>query len=85
VVTGVGALIHVYATSYMAKDPAYWRFFSFLNLFIFAMLLLVLGDNFVVMFFGWEGVGCAATCSSASGTATTRRPRQAPRRSSSIA
>ena len=57
VVTGVGALIHVYATSYMAKDPAYWRFFAYLNLFIFAMLLLVLGDNFVVMFFGWEGVG----------------------------
>jgi len=57
VVTGVGALIHVYATGYMADDPAYWRFFSFFNLFIFSMLLLVLGDNIIVMFFGWEGVG----------------------------
>jgi NADH-quinone oxidoreductase subunit L len=41
----------------MAEDPAYWRFFAYLNLFIFSMLLLVMGDNFVVMFFGWEGVG----------------------------
>ncbi|MBI4704627.1 MAG: NADH-quinone oxidoreductase subunit L [Deltaproteobacteria bacterium] len=57
VVTGVGALIHVYATAYMADDPGYWRFFAEFNLFIFAMLLLVLGDNFIVMFFGWEGVG----------------------------
>ncbi|MBW2529172.1 MAG: hypothetical protein JRI23_33660, partial [Deltaproteobacteria bacterium] len=57
VVTGVGALIHVYATSYMADDPGYWRFFAYFNLFIFAMLLLVLGDNIIVMFFGWEGVG----------------------------
>lgn len=57
VVTGVGLLIHVYAAGYMQKEPSYWRFFSYLNLFIFAMLLLVLGDNFVVMFFGWEGVG----------------------------
>ena len=57
VVTGVGLLIHIYATGYMAKDPSYWRFFSYLNLFIFSMLLLILGDNFIVMFFGWEGVG----------------------------
>jgi NADH-quinone oxidoreductase subunit L len=57
VVTGVGLLIHVYATGYMETEPSYWRFFSYLNLFIFAMLLLVLGDNFFVMFFGWEGVG----------------------------
>jgi NADH-quinone oxidoreductase subunit L len=57
VVTGVGFLIHVYAGAYMQKEPSYWRFFSYLNLFIFAMLLLVLGDNFFVMFFGWEGVG----------------------------
>jgi proton-translocating NADH-quinone oxidoreductase chain L len=57
IITGVGTLIHVYATSYMEKEPAYWRFFCYLNLFVFSMLLLVLGDNFIVMFFGWEGVG----------------------------
>src|SRR5215813_13642951 len=57
IITGVGTLIHVYATSYMETEPAYWRFFTYLNLFVFSMLLLVLGDNFVVMFFGWEGVG----------------------------
>ena len=57
IVTGVGALIHIYACAYMKHDPAYWRFFAFLNLFVFSMLLLVLADNLVVMFFGWEGVG----------------------------
>jgi NADH-quinone oxidoreductase subunit L len=57
IITGVGTLIHVYASSYMENEPAYWRFFTYLNLFIFSMLLLVLGDNFIVMFFGWEGVG----------------------------
>ncbi len=57
VVTGIGTLIHVFSIGYMAEDPAYWRFFAYLNLFIFSMLLLVMGDNFVVMFFGWEGVG----------------------------
>jgi NADH-quinone oxidoreductase subunit L len=57
IITGVGTLIHIYATSYMEKEPAYWRFFTYLNLFVFSMLLLVLGDNFIVMFFGWEGVG----------------------------
>ena len=57
IITGVGTLIHVYATSYMESEPAYWRFFCYLNLFVFSMLLLVLGDNFIVMFFGWEGVG----------------------------
>ena len=57
VVTGVGLLIHIYAGGYMETEPSYWRFFSYLNLFIFAMLLLILGDNFFVMFFGWEGVG----------------------------
>ncbi|APR83511.1 NADH-ubiquinone oxidoreductase chain L [Minicystis rosea] len=60
VITGVGSLIHVYACAYMEKEPAYWRFFTYLNLFVFAMLLLVLGDNFIVMFFGWEGVGLAS-------------------------
>ncbi len=57
IITGVGSLIHLYAASYMEKEPSYWRFFCYLNLFIFSMLLLVLGDNFIVMFFGWEGVG----------------------------
>jgi len=57
VVTTVGGLIHVYSTGYMADDPDYWRFFFWLNLFMFAMLLLVMGDSFVLMFFGWEGVG----------------------------
>ena len=57
IITGVGSLIHIYAFSYMENEPAYWRFFTYLNLFVFSMLLLVLGDNFIVMFFGWEGVG----------------------------
>jgi len=57
VVTFVGTLIHVYSTGYMKDDPAYWRFFAYLNLFLFAMLVLVLGDNLLLMFVGWEGVG----------------------------
>ncbi len=60
IVTGIGALIHVFSIGYMADEPSYWRFFSYLNLFVFAMLLLVMGDNFAVMFFGWEGVGLAS-------------------------
>jgi len=57
VITGVGFLIHVYATGYMADDPSYSRFFSYMNLFVAAMLMLVLGDNLVVLYLGWEGVG----------------------------
>ncbi len=57
IITGVGSLIHIYACSYMETEPAFWRFFTYLNLFVFSMLLLVLGDNLFVMFFGWEGVG----------------------------
>jgi NADH-quinone oxidoreductase subunit L len=57
VITGVGAAIHLYATAYMDEDAAPWRFFAYLNLFVFSMLLLVLGDSFLVLFFGWEGVG----------------------------
>ncbi len=57
VVTGVGFLIHVYSIGYMHGDRGFWRFFSYMNLFIFAMLNLVLADNFVLMFLGWEGVG----------------------------
>ncbi|HSW38170.1 MAG TPA: NADH-quinone oxidoreductase subunit L [Acidobacteriota bacterium] len=57
VITFVGSLIHVYSIGYMKDDPSYWRFFACLNLFMFAMLVLVLGDNLLLMFLGWEGVG----------------------------
>jgi len=57
VVTGVGLLIHVYSVGYMAHDRSYARFFAYMNLFTFAMLILVLGANLGVMFIGWEGVG----------------------------
>jgi len=57
VVTGVGFLIHIYSTGYMWDDSGYYRFFSYLNLFMFAMLTLVLANNYVMMFVGWEGVG----------------------------
>jgi len=60
IVTGVGSLIHIYAVGYMHGDESYWRFFTYLNIFLFAMLLLVMGDNLIVMFFGWEGVGFAS-------------------------
>ena len=60
VVTGVGFLIHVYAVGYMWDDPSYYRFFSYLNLFMFFMLTLVLAGNYLVMFIGWEGVGLAS-------------------------
>ncbi|MEW5993130.1 MAG: NADH-quinone oxidoreductase subunit L [Candidatus Zixiibacteriota bacterium] len=56
-VSGVGFLIHVYSVGYMHHDPGYGRYFSYLNLFTFAMLTLVLADNFLLMFVGWEGVG----------------------------
>src|SRR6266540_743263 len=57
VVTGVGALIHLFSVGYMGDDPGYARYFAYLNLFVFFMLVLVLGANFPVMFVGWEGVG----------------------------
>ncbi len=56
-VTGVAFLIHVYATGYMKGDPGFYRFFSYLNLFMFMMLTLVLADNLLLLFVGWEGVG----------------------------
>ncbi|PSR56604.1 NADH-quinone oxidoreductase subunit L [Adhaeribacter arboris] len=56
-VTGVGFVIHVYSIGYMHHDENFGKFFAFLNLFIFSMLLLVMGSNYVLMFFGWEGVG----------------------------
>jgi len=57
VVTGIGGLIHIYATGYMHDDNAFWRFFAYLNLFTAAMLTLVLGDSLLLLFVGWEGVG----------------------------
>src|SRR6266852_1174277 len=60
VVTGVGFLIHIYSVGYMWDDPGYYRFFSYLNLFMFFMLTLVLADNYLLMFIGWEGVGLAS-------------------------
>ena len=59
-VTGIGALIHLYAVGYMHGDPKFSKFFLYLNLFVFSMLMLVLGENLLVTFLGWEGVG---TCS----------------------
>ena len=60
VVTGVGFLIHIYSVGYMWDDPSYYRFFSYLNLFMFFMLTLVLASNYLLMFIGWEGVGLAS-------------------------
>ncbi len=57
VVTGVGALIHIYAIGYMDGDPRFGRFFAYLNLFVFFMLMLVLGGNYLLLYLGWEGVG----------------------------
>lgn len=57
VITGIGSLIHIYSYGYMDDEPSLWRFFAFMNLFMFAMLTLVLGDNILLMFLGWEGVG----------------------------
>jgi len=60
VVTGVGWLIHIYSTGYMAQEGGYYRFFSYLNLFMFFMLILVLAANYVLLFVGWEGVGLSS-------------------------
>lgn len=57
IVTGVGTLIHLFSMGYMSHDAGYYKFFVYLNLFIFAMLILVLGSNYFMLFFGWEGVG----------------------------
>jgi NADH-quinone oxidoreductase subunit L len=57
IITGVGFLIHVYSVGYMDGESGYYRFFAYLNLFVFFMLILVLGDSFLLMFVGWEGVG----------------------------
>ncbi len=60
IVTGVGFLIHIYSIGYMHEDESYWRYFAYLNMFVFFMSLLVLGANYLVMFVGWEGVGLAS-------------------------
>jgi NADH-quinone oxidoreductase subunit L len=57
IVTGVGFLIHIYSIGYMSHEPGYYRYFAYLNLFTFAMLILVLANNYLLMFVGWEGVG----------------------------
>ena len=72
IITGVGFLIHLYATGYMSDDPSFARFFSYMNLFVSAMLMLVLGDNLVLLYLGWEGVDCAHICLSGFGTPIRR-------------
>jgi len=57
IITGIGLLIHIYSAGYMGHDAGYYRFFAYLSLFVFAMLVLVLANNYLVMFLGWEGVG----------------------------
>ena len=57
VITGVGSLIHLFSVGYMRDDPGYPRYFAYLNLFVFFMLVLVLGANYPILFIGWEGVG----------------------------
>ena len=69
VVTGVGWLIHIYSTGYMAQEGGYYRFFAYMNLFMFFMILLVMAANFVLLFVGWEGVGL---CSYQIGRASCR-------------
>jgi len=60
VVTGVGSLIHIYSMGYMNDDEGYWKFFAYLNLFIFAMMNLVMANNLLLLFLGWEGVGVSS-------------------------
>src|ERR1041384_130309 len=60
VVTGIGSLIHIYSIGYMAHEGGYYRFFAYLNLFMFFMLTLVLANNYLLMFVGWEGGGVAS-------------------------
>ena len=85
VVTGVGFLIHLYSVGYMAEEDGYWRFFAYLNLFMFFMLILVLAENFLLMFAGWEGVGLASYLLVGSISSANRRRMRARKHSSSIA
>ncbi|MFM8241823.1 MAG: NADH-quinone oxidoreductase subunit L [Crocinitomicaceae bacterium] len=57
IITGIGSLIHIFSIGYMHDDKGFYKFFTYLNLFVFSMLILVLGDNYMMLFFGWEGVG----------------------------
>lgn len=57
IITGIGSLIHLYSIGYMSHDAGFYKFFTYLNLFIFSMLLLVMGSNYLILFIGWEGVG----------------------------
>ena len=81
-ITGVGFLIHVYSLGYMEHDPRKKTFFAYLNLFVTAMLLLVLGNSFLALYVGWEGVVSPPTCSSPSGSTSPRLPRRRRRPSS---
>ena len=62
VVTFVSLMVHVYTIGYMHEDPGYQRFFSYISLFTFSMLMLVMSNNFLQLFFGWEAVGWFPTC-----------------------
>ncbi|MFM7667759.1 MAG: proton-conducting transporter membrane subunit, partial [Bacteroidota bacterium] len=57
IITGIGTLIHIFSMGYMKGDPGFYKFFTYLNLFVFSMLILVLGSSYFMLFFGWEGVG----------------------------
>ena len=57
IIKGIGSLIHLYSIGYMSHDKGFARFFAYLNLFVFSMLLLVMGSNYLILFIGWEGVG----------------------------
>ena len=81
IVTGVGFLIHVYSIGYMSHEEGFYRYFAYLNLFVFFMLTLVLANNFLLMFVGWEGVGLCSYLSSDSGSHESLRPTQGKRRS----
>ena len=86
VVSGVGLLIHIYSTGYMAHEGGYYRFLSYLNLFMFFMLTLVMAGNLVLMFVGWEGVGlCSYLLIGFSVLAANRQPTQVRKPSSSRA
>ena len=87
VITGIGSLIHIYSTAYMHEetDSEYARYFSYLNLFVFFMLLLVLGSNVLVMFVGWEGVGLCSYLLIGYYYQEVGRPTPPTRRSSSTA
>ncbi len=84
-ITGVGSLIHIYSVGYMEHDERRRRFFGYLNLFLAAMLLLVLADNYLLLYVGWEASAWPRTSSSASGSTSPARPRPRRRRSWSTA